>query len=185
MKTRNIIIWILLLITLDQAIKILIHNLFRDIHFEIIPSLFEFKPTFNTRHSWVNTLLNKNLGINIGLLPHILLYLLIGILLPLYFSYFRSKIPFDKKLIGIAIVFIVAAIICALSGNIIWKNGTLDYIYLKPLFIFDLKDMYVDFGIVAFLFYAIKNRVQLEKTLKGVSVKDVFLDTKNRLKEIK
>ncbi len=82
-------------------------------------------------------------------------------------------------------MFIVAAIICALSGNIIWKNGTLDYIYLKPLFIFDLKDMYVDFGIVAFLFYAIKNRVQLEKTLKGVSVKDVYLDTKNRLKEIK
>ena len=186
MKTKKIIIiWILVLVLIDQSIKLLINAHFREIHFEIIPSLLEFKPTFNIKHSWINTLLNKNLGVNIGLLPHILLYLLIGILLPLYLSYFKRKIRFDKKLISLAIVFLVATIICALIGNIIWRNGTLDYIYLKPLFIFDLKDMYADFGIVVFLIYAFKNRVELEKSLKGVRIKDVCLDTKNRLKEVR
>jgi lipoprotein signal peptidase len=182
MKTQTILTWILILIILDQAIKILIYNLFGEIHFEIIPSLIEFKPTFNVQHSWVNTLLNKNLGINVGLLPHIILYLLIGILVPMYFSYFRNNIPHNKKLMDIAIIFIMAAILCALIGNIIWKKGTLDYIYLKPMFVFDLKDVYIDFGIVLFLLYALKNREQLTKVAK---IRDVYMDTKNRLKKTK
>ncbi|MFV0265670.1 MAG: signal peptidase II [Draconibacterium sp.] len=184
MKTRNIITWILLLITLDQAIKILIHNLYGDIHFEIIPSLFEFKPTFNVKHSWVNTLLNKNFGVNVGLFPHVILYILIGIFIPMFFSFLRNNIPANKKLIDLAIAFMIAAVICALIGNLIWKNGTLDYIYLKPWFVFDLKDLYIDLGIVTFLIYTLKNRRQLEKLTKGLKIQDVYKDTRNRLREI-
>lgn len=106
MTMKNIVTWILILIVIDQSIKILIYNLFGEIHFEIIPSLLEFKPTFNVKHSWVNTLLDKNLGINVGLLPHVILYILIGILIPMYFSYFRNNISANKKLIEIAIVFL-------------------------------------------------------------------------------
>ena len=79
----------------------------------------------------------------------------------------------------------MAAVICALIGNLIWKNGTLDYIYLKPWFVFDLKDLYVDLGIVTFLIYVLKNRRQLKKLDKGLKMKDVYKDTKNRLREIK
>jgi hypothetical protein len=43
MKTQNIITWILILITIGQAIKILIHNAYGEIHFDIIPNLIEFK----------------------------------------------------------------------------------------------------------------------------------------------
>lgn len=184
MKTRNIITWILILITIDQAIKILIHNFFGDINFEIIPSLFEFKPTFNVKHSWINTLLNKNFGINVGLIPHVVLYTLIGILIPMFFSFFRNNISENKKLIDLAIIFMMAAVICALIGNLIWKNGILDYIYLKPWFVFDLKDLYSDLGIITFLMYAFKNRGQLER-MKGLKMKDVYKDTKNRPREIK
>jgi len=76
----------------------------------------------------------------------------------------------------------MAAILCALIGNIIWKNGTLDYIYLKPLFVFDLKDSYSDIGIILFLIYAFKNRVQL-KLIHQLKIRDVYLDTKFRLKK--
>ncbi len=185
MKTRNIIIWILILITIDQVIKILIHNFYGDIHFEIIPSLLEFKPTFNVKHSWVNTLLDKNFGVNVGLLPHVVLYILIGIFIPIFFSFFRNNIPTNKKLIDLAIVFMMAAVVCALIGNIIWKNGTLDYIYLKPWFVFDLKDLYSDLAIVAFLIYALKNRRQFENLTKELKMRDVYKDTKNRLRAIK
>ncbi len=99
MKARNIIAWIFVLIFIDQTIKILINIYLGNVHFEIIPSLIEFKPTFNERHSWVNTLLNDNFGLNIGLIPHIILYLLAGILVPMYFSYFKNKISDNKKLI--------------------------------------------------------------------------------------
>lgn len=185
MKTRNIIAWILILIFTDQTIKILINVYFGNVHFEIIPSLLEFKPTFNERHSWVNNLLDDNFGINAGLIPHVILYTLSGIFLPMFFSYFRNHIPADKKLIDIAIVFMMAAVLCALIGNIIWQKGTLDYIYLKPLFVFDLKDLYSDLGIITFLIYVFKNRKQFEILTKGMKFRDVYMDTKNRLKEMK
>jgi lipoprotein signal peptidase len=115
----------------------------------------------------------------VGLLPHIILYLVIGVLVPMYFSYFRNNFPRNKKLIDIATIFLMAAILCALIGNIIWKNGTLDYIYLKPLFVFDLKDVYIDFGIALFLIYGFKNRNQFKDPIK---TRDVFLNAKNRMK---
>ena len=185
MRTWNIIAWILILISIDQTIKILINIYFGNTHFEIIPSLIEFKPTFNERHSWVNNLLDDNFGINVGLIPHVILFILIGIFIPMLFSYFRNNIPANKKLIDIAIIFMMAAVLCALIGNIIWKKGTLDYIYLKPLFVFDLKDSYSDIGIITFIIYVIKNRRQFEKLTKGMKMRDVYIDTKNRLREIK
>ena len=182
MKPQTIITWILILVIIDQLIKIIIYNFYGEINFEIIPSLIEFKPSFNVKHSWVNSLLNKYLGINVGFLPHVILYLLIVILVPMYFSYFKNKISNNKNLIDIATIFIMAAILCALIGNIIWKNGTLDYIYLKPLFVSDLKDSYSDIGVILFLFYAFKNRVQL-KLIHRLNIRDVYLDTKLRLKK--
>ena len=41
MKTKEIIWWIFLLVTIDQATKIVIYHFYMDIHFDIIPSLFE------------------------------------------------------------------------------------------------------------------------------------------------
>jgi hypothetical protein len=184
MKTRNIVVWILILITIDQSIKILIHNFYSDIHFVIIPSLFEFYPTFNVKHSWVNSILDKNFGINAGLIPHVIIYILIGIFIPMFFSHFRNNIAANRKLIDIAIVFLMAAVLCALIGNIVWKNGTLDYIYLKPWFVFDLKDFYSDLGVIAFLVYAFKNRVQFEKLTKAMKIRDVYIDAKNRFSEV-
>ena len=70
----------------------------------------------------------------------------------------------------------MAALICALIGNLVWKNGTLDYIYFKPWFVFDLKDVYIDFGVGFFLIYAFKNKNQLNP----IKSRDVFLYAKSR-----
>jgi lipoprotein signal peptidase len=177
MKTRTVILWILILIVIDQSIKIILNTYFGECQFEIIPSFIEFNPTFNVNHSWVNTLINNNFGINVGLWPHIILYLFIGVLIPIYFSYFRNIMPDNRKLIDLATIFLMAALLCAFIGNLIWKNGTLDYIYLKPLFVFDLKDLYIDFGVALFLIYSFKNRTQY----KPIKTRDVFLYVKNRL----
>lgn len=185
MKTRTIIIWILILIIIDQGIKIIIFNFHTEVTFEIIPTLLEFKPKFNINHSWVNSLLNKNFGINVGVLPHLILYVMIGLFVPMYFSFFRNKVSCNKKLIDTSTIFIMATVLCALIGNTIWKNGTLDFIYLKPLFIFDLKDVYSDVGIVIFLAYALKNRKELDQSMKGVKTRDLYKEMKIRHTEWK
>jgi lipoprotein signal peptidase len=182
MKARNIVIWTFIAVLIDQAIKIFINAGYYNAQVEIIPSLVEFKPTFNTHHSWVNSLLNSNLGINVGQIPHILLYIMLGILIPMYFTYFRNRMPKGKKLIDVAIVFLMSAIVCALSGNIIWREGTLDYIYLIPLFVFDLKDVYIDLGMALFILYTIRNRKEFEHIIKGMKFSDVYTETINRFK---
>jgi len=180
MKARTVILWTLILIVIDQSVKVIINAYFLGCKFDIIPSLVEFNPTFNVRHSYVNTLLNDNFGLNVGLLPHIILYLFIGILIYAYFSYMRNMIVGHKMLIDGAFIFLYAGLFCALIGNLIWEKGTLDYIELKPLFVFDLKDIYIDFGIVLFLLYVIKNRNQLNQPIK---TNDVFQQAISRLKK--
>ena len=179
MQTRTILLWISILIIADQSIKIVINSYFLDCQFDIVPSFLEFKPTFNTRHSWINNLIDNNFGLNVGLLPHVILYLLIGVLSFAYYSYYRNNIRENTKLLDVSIIFLYTALICALIGNLVWNRGTLDYIYLKPLFVFDLKDTYADAVIVLFMIYAIKNRTQLNL----VKSWDVFLYLKNRLKK--
>ncbi len=177
MKTRTVILWIFVLVATDQAIKIIINTHFVDEHFVLIPSLVEFKPTFNDKHSFANVLLNRYLNINVGLLPHLVLFLFIGTAISSYFFYLRNNINKGARIIDTSIIFLFAGIICALIGNLIWEKGTLDYVYLKPLFVFDLKDVYGDIGAILLLLYATMNY----KQLRPVKSKDVFLYVKKRL----
>ena len=179
MKTQKIIFWILLLIGIDQIIKIIINSFFLDVRFDIIPSLFEFKPFFNDKHSYVNDLLYKNFNIDMGLWFHVILFLFIGIIILTFYGYCRNNISENKKLFDIAFIFCMAGIICAFIGNLIWKKGTLDFIYLKPLFIFDLKDLYLNcFFMPLFLVYAHKNREQI----KTIKIKNMIVFVRDRLK---
>ena len=138
-----------------------------EIRFEIIPSLFEFRPFFNVNHTYVNDLLYKYFNINLGLLFHIVLFLFILIIfIPSLWLAFRNNIHKNKILLDVAFSFITAAAICAISGNLIWQRGTLDYIYLKPFFIFDLKDLYSNVFLILLIVYAFKNKAELKEVKK-------------------
>jgi len=179
MKTRTIILWIFLLIIADQVIKIIINTFFINCQFEIIPSLFEFKPCFNDKHSWVNHLTYKNFNINTGLWFHIVLFLFIEIIMLVLYDYFRSHISKNRKLLDTAFMFQISCWACALIGNLIWDKGTLDYIYLKPLFIFDLKDLYNNCFVVFIIIYIYKNISQVRK----VKIREIVEHIKHRLKK--
>jgi hypothetical protein len=176
MKIKTIISWTILLIIIDQAVKIVIYKFFFETRFDIIPSLFEFRPTFNTKHSYANVLLYNNFNIDMGLWFHIILFLFILIFFFVYYNYLRNNISENKKLLDVAFIFFAATFICALIGNLIWEKGTLDFIYLKPLFVFDLKDLYSNCFLILFLIYSFKNRIQIA-TIKP---RDIILHLKNR-----
>ncbi len=172
-KKTKIILWILLLTTIDQLIKIVIHAYYMDARFEIIPSLFEFAPVFNSNYSYINDLLNKKLNIDIGFIPHIVLYVVLQVVVTNIYISFKIKLDNTFSwLLDTAFVFQVSALLCALIGNVIWDEGVLDYIYLKPLYVFDLKDVYSWVFVFLFLAYTIKKKEQL-KTV-NLDPKDVI-----------
>lgn len=173
MKIRTVALLALFLIVLDQAVKLLINAYYFDVTFSIIPSLLEFRPTFNDKHSYVNVLLNQHLGIHVGLIPHIILFVAIQFVMIVLFGYFRDNLK-NSPILGVAFAFQMAAMVCAFLGNLVWKQGTLDFIYLVPLFIFDLKDLYSDCFVLLFLIYV----YSVKKPLEKVQLSDVIIYAK-------
>ena len=169
MGFKTIIFWVFILVVVDQVIKIIINAFFLEYQAEIIPSLFEFRPSFNDKHSYVNVLLYRKFQINMGLWFHLILFLIIEIVIIALYICLKNSICNNRKLLDFAFIIQLAGLICALIGNLIWKNGTLDYIYLKPLFIFDLKDLYLNCFAIMFLIYFHKNKTQI----KRIKMKDV------------
>ena len=96
------------------------------------------------------------------------------IILALYI--FLRSLSKKTKLLDTAITFQIAGLICALLGNIVWKKGVLDFIYLKPLFVFDLKDLYNNFFVVFLLIYVHKYREKVNTT----KIKEVINLLRNR-----
>lgn len=177
MKIRRMILLIVLLISTDQIIKIVINAYFFDAHFAIIPSLLEFTPIFNPKHSYINALLYENFNVDLGLWIHVVSFLIIQAIILLLYDLLRSKLHNNTKILDFAIVFQLSAMICALIGNLIWEKGTLDYIYLKPLFVFDLKDLYNSCFMVLFPLTLLMYR----KQFGSLKMNDWVLHPLNRL----
>ena len=94
------------------------------------------------------------------------------------YACFKNNIFNNKRLLDFVFITQLAGVVCALIGNLIWGKGTLDYIYLKPLFVFDLKDLYMNCFAVLFLIYLHKNNDEIKK----IKMKDVTLHVKHLLK---
>jgi uncharacterized membrane protein len=81
----------------------------------------------------------------------------------------------NTTLFDFAFIFGAAAYVCALTGDIFWEKGCLDFIYLKPLFIFDLKDLYINCFLCLVIVLTYKYRQQLRASPKDVIRKLVEL----------
>ena len=161
MKIRKMILLVILLIATDQIIKIIINAFFIETTFVIIPSLVEFTPVFNGKHSYINVLLNQYFDVDLGLWIHVISFLIFQAFILFLYDFAKYKLSIGTKKLDYAMVLQLSAMICALIGNILWKKGTLDYIYLKPLFIFDLKDFYNTCFMVIFPLILLIYRKQL------------------------
>jgi len=168
MKVKQVIYWVIVLFAVDQIIKIIIDRCFLDIRFDIIPPLFYFKPTFNHDYSWINGLFQ----LGIGFWAHIILFVFISVIFIALYDFMKTLN--NTKLMHITFIFGFAGMSCGLIGTIFW-NGCLDYIYLKPLFVFDLKDLYVDSFVILFLVCCFK-----DKRLLFVKTKDLVQHFKTR-----
>ena len=170
MKSKTVLLWAIALFLIDQTIKIVIDRYFLDVRFDIIPSLFYFKPSFNHNYSYINGLF----GLGLGFWTHIIFMCIVAILLIVIYYLFKT-ISGNAKLVNIAFIFGFAGLMSSLIGTVLW-DGCLDYIFLKPLFVFDLKDLYLNAFAILFLFYYHKNR----KYLASIKGKDIIHHFRNK-----
>lgn len=145
---------VIILVIIDQVIKIVINNNFFDKKFRILPPLLYFEPMFNRQYSWINSMLQ----LNIGKYVHISLVAIISILIYLFYQYLNKQFG-TNKIINIMYAFIFSGAMCSLIDKIFW-NGSLDYILVNGFFTFDLKDVYINiFNGLLILSLFLKNKV--------------------------
>lgn len=156
-KTK-MILWILLFIGIDQSIKIYIGKHLMQESISILGQIIKFQPKLNTAYSWLNSL--GNFGI--GLLPHIIINIMILYISFIILDFILAKKK-ENKVINWLFVFLLSGTICSLIDRMFW-GGSLDYIYLKGYFTFDLKDVYLSMFQVVLVITWIFNYKGLRKS---------------------
>lgn len=150
-NSKTLFIIFIILMLLDQGSKVIIKfNFFND-YFEIIPNFLSFDPIINTQGSWLNARFNFNLSFP-------LLILINAIALFLFFEIYRYiKYKGTKNFWGdMCFIFIFAGALCSLIDKVFY-GGSLDFIGISNLFIADLKDIYIDLGLLFFVMVCYKS----------------------------
>lgn len=150
MKKHNIIlaVAVILLIALEQGIKIIVNRFFLEANTPLIASFVFFRPLFNRDYSWINSMLQLGLGRTV----HIAIVILVIIIVLAGYIYIKNRFG-SSFLINAAFVLLLSGGVCSLIDKVFW-NGSLDYILLRGFFTFDLKDVYINaaLGLIILMF---------------------------------
>ncbi|MGL4760684.1 MAG: signal peptidase II [Sarcina sp.] len=147
---KNKTLWMFFggLIFLDQGSKIIINNFFFNDKFDIIPNFLSFHPIINTKGSW----LNVRFGTGIGF-PMLIALNIIAIFLFIEFYRYYTHLGHKSFWSDLCFISISAGCLCSLIDKIFY-GGSLDFIGISNLFIADLKDIYINIAIFAFILTA-------------------------------
>lgn len=177
MRTRNIILLILLLVIADQVVKLIIYKSFMEVSGVIVPQVLEFKPIFNNKYSFVNDLTYKKTGMDAGLIFHAIVFALVWLVLFPFYKFFKNIAPGNKTL-DVSFSFLTAGVICAYLGILIWQDGTLDFLHFKlgASVVFDLKDIYINCFVILLIISTKKIEKEHKTTLQDMMhyIKSLF-----------
>lgn len=164
------------MVLLDQSIKLCIYHNHMDKSLDLLFGFVRFEPKFNKEYSWLNNLFD--LGISKA--AHIMLNVLALILFWLFFCYIR-EMHNCSRLTNFIFICVLSGFICSLADKIFW-DGSLDFIQLRGLFTFDLKDLYLtvfEVAVIAMLIFNYRNMRSIDE--KQVA-RDFIRYTKNLFK---
>lgn len=143
-------VFTILLLT-DQGIKLIIKLFFFDLKIKLIDSMLYFSPIINTNGSWLNarfgTLINFPLLILINLIA---IFIFIE-----FYRYYIVNNPNDINA-DMCFIFVTCGALCSLIDKVFY-GGSLDFIGISNLFIADIKDIYINIGLVFFIMTLINN----------------------------
>lgn len=150
-STSNLLGVFISLMFIDQGSKLIINNFFFDEYFEIIPNFLSFHPIINTEGSWLNARFGAGIGFPVLILIN---FIAIILFIELYrYSKYKNLKCFD---IDMCFSFITAGALCSLIDKVFY-GGSLDFIGISNLFIADIKDIYINLGILFFILALYKN----------------------------
>lgn len=169
-NTKNLFLIFIVLMIIDQGIKIIIKYNFFDHYFEIIPSFLSFNPIINTQGSWLNARFNFDIGFS-------MLILINTIALFLFVEIYRYTVSKNHKNFwgDMCFLFIFAGALCSLIDKVFY-GGSLDFIGISNLFIADIKDIYINLGLLFFI---------MATYLSGYLIEDSTSSSKDDWNEIK
>lgn len=141
-KTKRIpVIAIILLLLIDQGLKYYLFSIdYQSLDIPIIEPSFFFNPVQNTHGSYLASLLN----IQVPKIFYFILYIIVGFVLAKGYRFYASKKGNSIWLSSFVALFL-SGILCVAIDNAYW-GGSLDYIYIHPLYTFDIKDIYLTMG---------------------------------------
>ncbi|WP_315082258.1 signal peptidase II [uncultured Clostridium sp.] len=150
-KFKTMLKLFLSLMLIDQGIKIFIKLFYFDYYIDIIPNLLSFNPIINTDGSW----LNARFGTNVSF-PLLIFFNIIALFL--FVEIYRYALYKDNKDFwsDMCFLFIFGGALCSLIDKIFY-GGSLDFIGISNLFIADIKDIYINLGILFFILTLFNN----------------------------
>lgn len=141
-KTKTIILSILILVFIDQFVKLLIRSYsFEGASIEILLNWLFFSPVLNTSGSWAASRYGLTLGFNIFIIIN-----LIGVLFILQVYRFYISRNKAQYFTDISFILIFSGALCSLIDKTFF-GGSLDFIGIDSLFVADLKDFYLTLSI--------------------------------------
>jgi signal peptidase II len=141
---NTLLLLFLLFLLLDQGIKLLIKFLWFNNDFPIIRDMLYFRPIINTDGSWLNARFGTSVNFPILITLNILA---IFIFIEVY-RYYLHKGNKDFWA-DMCFIFVSCGAICSLIDKVFY-GGSLDFIGVSNLFIADIKDLYINLGILFF-----------------------------------
>ncbi|WP_238886759.1 signal peptidase II [Clostridium sp. YIM B02551] len=148
LNSKQLLIIFLILFTIEQGSKLIIKFNFFNYNITLIKDFLYFSPIINTQGSWLNARFGA--GVSFGAL--IVLNILALIFFTEIYRYFTHNTKKDFW-IDMSYIFLITGCICSLIDKLFY-GGSLDFIGISDLFVADIKDMYINLGIL-FLFLGI------------------------------
>lgn len=148
LKNISLLAVILILFFLDQFSKIIVSMFFKFnnlISINIIQDYFSITPHVNDEGSFIASRFNIEA-------PFVIFTILNFLILILIFFLYRFKLQ-KKQLNSIeqlTFIFLFSGGLCSLIDKLFW-GGSLDFLHIHNLFIADIKDIFITFGLGSFV----------------------------------
>lgn len=151
-KGKKLFIIFIILMLIDQGCKLIIKFKFFNSYYEIIPGFLSFDPIINTDGSWLNARFNFNISFPLLILIN---FIALFVFFELY-RYIKLKAENHTFWVDMCFVFIFAGALCSLIDKVFY-GGSLDFIGISNLFIADIKDIYINLGLLFFIMSTYKS----------------------------